>query len=277
MPEFLDRLRAELEARWSDPRRRLMLIAAAGGVVILLLAAAWLLLSGPETSAPETQTAQAPQPGAVCVRDGVELFEGMAAGCLAPGALAALEDSAVLDFDGRPVEVSLVSDEDPDSAAQPVRTCDDYEHLTANGWYPLAQTDMRRQAFFERSCGALRILRKGAAAKRSNFTNHAATEADIASILPTDLPSFTPKTPDPQPQNAAIENLRADGSGRWRLSASGTDYRIEEIAAADFNGDGLEDLLVFVGYRAQGGSAAAGSVGYLQKATADGPVRLSRE
>jgi hypothetical protein len=68
--------------------------------------------------------------------------------------------------------------------------------------------------------------------------------------------------------------LRID-EGVWRISSSANDTMIYEIAHADFTSDGLGEILAYVSIGAAGGSARAGSIGFIEKKSAGGACAFS--
>lgn len=166
-------------------------------------------------------------------------------------------------------------------SVQTVRTCDDYERALAQGYYSLSNYDIKMSTVFEQRCGLLNALANAATPSASFIAEPRVGVADLQ-WLPAELfPTFGPPE----------EQVRAEGTYQARVQqgtlvvreVGQTMLRVEEpegmgqylveVARADFNEDGIEDLLVFEHVYAVGGTFAYGEVLVLTRDGPDLPLR----
>ena len=131
---------------------------------------------------------------------------------------------------------------------------------------------MRREAWFERACGVLSMLERARTPDATHFAGDRLTAADMTSLAK--------ETPfrlgdDDAAATATPSTVSGGADGVWTLSAGGQSAVVQEIAHADFNADGLGDVLVFVSLSVEGGTATAAEVGVVEKKAADGPCAYS--
>lgn len=228
-----------------------------------------------ETRAPSASTAEATDapaagatPAADCIEIRMRLVEGMTEGCMSAADYAALRDNVVLGGEGGAAELTLASAGAGDESA-PVRTCADYESRIGEGWFALSNADIRREEFFIRACGALAMLADAAPARDTHFHNGAADEADMESLAKATDFGLSADAP------AADAKVTRAGEGVWKLSTPTAETTIFEIAHADFTGDGLGEILAYVSTGAAGGTARGGTLGLIEKQSADGPCAFT--
>ncbi len=201
----------------------------------------------------------------VCVESNLALVEGMRAACYGRAQYEAMRDRAVIGGDGAPVRLSLAHPTDAAVPAAMASTCAEYDSLVAEGWGALSGADMRREAFFQRACGALTLLVSASPARDSHFAGGKAAPEDVRSMAQGDAIAFGEAAPA-----AAIDVVNA-GKGVWKLSIGQGETIIYEIAHANFTGDGLGEILAYLSVGAAGGTARAGSIGLIEKPAANGP------
>ncbi|MEL7489713.1 MAG: hypothetical protein AAGJ73_03260 [Pseudomonadota bacterium] len=211
--------------------------------------------------------------GQICFTARIQFFKDAPDGCVSKAELNRWLDALVLDNKGAPVTLDLSHPTDYAREKEPVRTCADYRRKTADDWYAASNADMRREAFFERACGVIDYLKKAQPPTASYFDNGRCSRADLASLA--DGPPFmiAGATEGLDPPTPAIEEMR---DGAWLMSALRQKTRIREIAHADFNGDGVGDILAHVVIGVEEGTARAGLVGYLDKPGPDADVRFKQ-
>lgn len=236
-------------------------IAAALAVIVVLVAVA-VRRGAPAPRAPATGEQ------VVCLKTDIPLIEGADKRCFTRSEIAALADRRVLDSQGAPAEVELSHPRDVARAPETAATCRRYESLAGEGWYALSSRDMRREAYFRRACGALAFLERARKPDVTYFEDGALSEADVDSLAGTSPFRIGPAV-EPGARETTIEK---DPDGTWRLISDGQIALLQEIAHADFDGDGRGDMLVFVAMRVEGATAAASMAGLLEKASAAGPV-----
>ncbi|MBB5519087.1 hypothetical protein [Amphiplicatus metriothermophilus] len=243
-------------------RKRLLLFGALATLAAILAVAAIILLLRREA---EERRA------AVCLRTDIGVAGLESGSCRPPAAFADFAESPVTDSGGA-ASVSLSHPTDPRAGAVTVRTCAAWRARRAEGWHALAAADMRRELAFERACGALAALERARAPERTHFRDGALARGDVAAVAGAAPLRIGPAADDAEAGTVAIE---AEAPGVWRWSAGGQRVRLQEIAHADFNGDGLGDVLVFLAAAAESGTASAGAVGIVEKTAENAPARFT--
>jgi len=238
-------------------------IGTAGAIVV---GAAGYYFTGSKPS-DETQTNPSEQSARDCISAKIKLVDGMTRNCMTPAQFESLRDRPVIDGAGQQVVVNLSS---PNAArdAVAVRTCAEYDSMSGDGWYALTGADMRREAYFDRACGALTLLVKGHPARSSNFSDGAADESEIRSLAEGDAIAFG------EIEASAPIGIESVDGGVWRITIGQGETMIYEISHADFTGDGVGEILAYLTTGPVGGDARAGTVGQIEKPSADGPCEF---
>ncbi|WP_375202441.1 hypothetical protein [Hyphococcus sp.] len=196
----------------------------------------------------------------VCLKSDLGLFEAVSAKCFSRKELLTLRDRQVVDIEGKPVSVSMSHPTDMSVSAQECRTCRDYGEMSFDGWYALSSRDMRREAYFVRACGTLAALSNARPAERS-FFKEGSPEAEEVAALAGAMKFGEMGSGD----DVHVE--KAQGAV-WRISSGAMTWRIHEIANADFDNDGVEEIMAFTSGALQGGTASFYEVGLIEKDTA---------
>ncbi|MEM8987385.1 MAG: hypothetical protein AAGC95_11755 [Pseudomonadota bacterium] len=204
----------------------------------------------------------------VCMTSPVPMVEG-AEGCLSKDELGALKTRQVMDANG-PAQLALAHPTDF-AQTKTVETCVDYEALAKEGWSALTSADMRREAAFARACSALSAMAEAEKPRKTHFKGGTCARSDVVAIPVADLPAFGEGDGASGPVT-----ILADGAGAWAVETATSRISIQELAHADFDGDGVGDILCFVYVRAKGGSAAHGFAALLSKSAEGGAVRLTQ-
>lgn len=193
----------------------------------------------------------------ICIKGDIGLA-GVPAGCYSHGEIAAMADAPLADGQGGEARVTLSPP--ADAAAEPLEaaTCRDYREARRNGWYALTARDMRREGFFIRACGALAMLDKAQKAERAYFVNGSPEPGDIAGVAAT--LRFGEAAADP-----ALLRVEKGQDHVWRIAGDAVSVTIHELANADFDDDGVEEILVFAAGAPQGGTASFYEAGLLEK------------
>jgi len=196
----------------------------------------------------------------ICLKGDLDLFEGVSAKCFSRNELLALRDRPVVDMQGRPVAVSMSHPSDMSVPAEDCRTCRDYSEMSFDGWYAMSSREMRREAYFVRACGTLAALSNAQPAATSYFSN-GSPEAEEVALLARTM-KFGEAGPG---EDIHVEKSPGD---IWRISSGDMNWRIHEIANADFDNDGVEEIMAFTVGAPEGGTAAFYNAGLLEKDTA---------
>ena len=271
----------------------------AGFSVFGAVAGAAVLVSLPFT-APETLSTEevAGDGYELCLKSGAPFFEGATARCYNRTALMALAEAPITDGSGAPVSVALSHPTDLTAETVISRNCGVYVDLKREGWYALTSSDQRREAYFIRACGALALMLEARPAEIVHFTDGSPTMADMAGFLGGAPFGLEPTAPDVESDpieltlGAAPENSEAgddkeesaaprlslgDAPGEWRAVRGDQTVVMQELALADFDGDGVGEILIFSRAGPRDGTAVFYAVGLLEKDSPESPLsfRLS--
>lgn len=204
----------------------------------------------------------------ICLETDIPLFEGDQKGCLDRRDLAELRRAALLNRDGDPITLSLAHPTDATADAFECSTCGQYDDLIFEGWYAETSRDMRREAYFVRACALLSLLSRAEKAEESFFGEDGLTETVMENLSTDRLPRLA--------ENADVAatdmSLIRDNDGNWRYEDDDRFVTVEELALADFDGDGVQDILVLVVAGPNDGTAKIVDYGILKRATASDSV-----
>lgn len=236
-------------------------------------AAVFLGYDGPHADQPggflARMTGGAPAAFEICLKSPVPMFAGAVARCFAPEEISALRSEMVLDAEGEPMSVGLSHPTDYSRSIEPVSNCATYDARIAAGWYAISTREMRREAWFKRACGTLSLLSAARRPDVSYFEGGASVLADFQSVAGNNWFAIGVEA-----QAGALESVEHTGDYQWEILSPAAAATVQEIAHADFTGDGRGDILVFVSVQASDGAVASFDVGLLDKPVAGGPVRL---
>ena len=207
----------------------------------------------------------------VCLLSDIELVEGMTKGCYSLGEIRNMMERPVVAQGDRLAAVGLSHPTNEMAPIEIVNTCAKYDELKSAGWYPLSGREMRRESYFTRACGALRMLMMSSEPRETFFDKDGCTEEDMRSLAGMTLPAVR-ESAEATPSDLAINRTEP---GKWRLSTTAEDAVMQEIAIADFNEDGLGDVLVFMAAGASGGTAYVDQLGFLEKKAPNGEVTFT--
>ncbi|WP_425407950.1 hypothetical protein [Hyphococcus sp.] len=209
----------------------------------------------------------APEAGAgngyeICLKTEMPLFSGAGKGCYGGRELSALLDNPVLDLQGEAVQMSMTHPTDTSVAPQTCRTCRDYREMNFDGWFAPNSREMRREGYFVRACGALAAMMNAQAPSRSFFSDGSPTAEEVAGLKGVlrigEVKDEADRVVVSQP-----------GDYQWRVAADSRFVEMQELANADFDNDGMEEVLVFLAGGTEGGTALFYDVGLMQKDAAD--------
>lgn len=140
-----------------------------------------------------------------------------------------------------------------DGQQRHVRTCREYESALKEGYFAYSTFDMKMATSFEHQCGLLRSLETAAEPTASYLSNPIVGITDL-DLLPFSMfPSFE-VTKTHSDAEATYQDKVDDGSLVVRKvkhnllrieQEQGMGQQFIEVARADFNGDGIEDILLF--------------------------------
>lgn len=193
----------------------------------------------------------------ICLKSDLVFFEGVEAQCFSRDQLRALHDAPVADLDGDPVTMTMAHPSDISIAPGECRTCRDYREMTFDGWFAPTARDMRREGYFVRACGVLRALTDAAPAQTSFFTDGSLSDAEAAALAG----GFD------FGEARVVEALTVEKgqAHQWRMTIDSLTLTLQELANADFDNDGVEEILAFTSGAPEGGSAVFYDVGLIEK------------
>lgn len=204
----------------------------------------------------------------VCLKTDMPLFVNAPARCYDHEALLALLDERILDLQGNAVTVTMAHPSDATVAQASCRTCRDYREMSFDGWYAATTRAMRREGYFVRACGALSAMFDAQAADREFFNNGSPESEEVAALK--GVLRIGETAPD---ADAVI--VEQPGAFQWRIAADNQFVEIQELANADFDNDGVGEILVFLAGGTNGGSALFYDVGLIQKDAAGASLEFS--
>jgi hypothetical protein len=158
-----------------------------------------------------------------------------------------------------------------------VRTCREYDDAIARGFYAYSTFDMKMATFFEHQCGLLRALEK-ASTPSASFIDKPRRGITDANLLPLSLfPDIGKCAGDAPPQGTYQDKIDEGALVVKRLrhnmltveESHGMGQQLIEVTRADFDGSGLESILVFEYCYATEGTLGFGGVRILTRRTPD--------
>ncbi len=213
------------------------------------------------------------EPSEVCVSADINIINVSAGSCLGNPQINSMLQAPVIQKSGQLVPLKLTP---PDSITTkiPVETCADYIRKMKEGWYALTQRDMDRESMFTARCGLLTALARARTPRFSYISGKKGLKnLDWlpASLLPQmgeASASYAEAPSDRDAQNRSVAEMVAAGECTVRQATPGylqliynmNDISIRELARADFNGDGYEDMLVILSSKLKGGTAGFSEV-----------------
>lgn len=161
-----------------------------------------------------------------------------------------------------------------------VRTCREYDSALERGYFPDTTYDISMASWFKYPCGTLNLLQTAAIPQQSFISNPREEVIDLA-LLPLSL--FPVLSDIEQTYGYNIENvtyqdqvekglLKVTGMGENWLSCEGDGLKqhLTEVARADFNNDGIEDILLSESVSVTRGSFRSYKITILTRKSVDG-------
>ena len=134
-----------------------------------------------------------------------------------------------------------------------VRTCREYDAAILAGYTPVSNADIGLAAFFKYPCGTLQLLERATLHKRSFLPAGDQVLFDLKLLPLTLFPVMTDyeqtygrdiegETFYDQVEKGEMEVIE-NTAHQFECKSLGSEYSLTEVARADFNGDGTEDIL----------------------------------
>ncbi|ANV85050.1 hypothetical protein AWQ21_12095 [Picosynechococcus sp. PCC 7003] len=135
-----------------------------------------------------------------------------------------------------------------------VRTCREYDEALKQGYFACSNFDIKMATWFEHQCGLLTCIQAATASRVSHISNPRVGILDL-SLMPFSLFPRIGEADEEGDLNATYQSKVDEGTlvvKRIRSnllqveeSKGGMGQQLIEVARADFNGDGIEDILLF--------------------------------
>lgn len=175
------------------------------------------------------------------------------------------------DLDG----VSLTNDA---GVERVVRTCTEYRAALEAGFYALTTFAMTISAFFEHQCGLLSALEHATLPETSYVAEPRVGVADLRLLPIAMFPDIGEADGREEPDGVTYADKLETGElvvkniGTNRLTAEfdGMGQHLIEAMRADFDGDGIEEILLFEYCYAVGGTLRFGGIRIVGRKSADG-------
>ncbi len=226
-------------------------------------AAGVAILGGPYLDGKRTSPAPASARSDICLKNDLPMFEGVRAKCYSRDDLRALSEAPLVDRQGAQVSMSMTHPTDASVTPADCKTCSDYRKMSFEGRYAATSRDMRREGYFIRACGVLDALSNAQPAQTSFFENGSPTSEEVTAL------AASMKFGETGPANIQVEK----GAGQvWRITAGSFNVQFHEIANADFDNDGVEEILAFSASAPEAGTASFYDIGLMEIDSASAPL-----
>jgi hypothetical protein len=249
--------------------------------LVFLLAINVLVVGSALTQTPRT----GPEEPAFRISTPLEFKGRLVSGSLRKSDIAALLDLPVRNGDsdlteGFGVEMSRSSGE-----KFRVYTCCEWKKAQREKAYSATTYDMAMESSLIHTCGLLFRLQQAKAPLRSFIANPRVTLADV-NLLPAEILSINSSDEDAGPARldglsisrvVPPKDIEEANETVLRLSFGGFRQFFQEAARADFDGDGFEEIFVFTGGRAEGGTLGYADNIVLTRTDSSGPLKFVQE
>lgn len=195
----------------------------------------------------------------------------------------AIEKAEIADLRNRPFDIEGLELWRGDEQVH-VRSCTEYESARKDNFEPRCNVDYKASVFYEHHCGLLSALERATLPLKSNVSDPRIGVADLH-LLPFGLfPDLTNQRSE-QDNGISYEDKVRDGellvkrvrTGLLTIQEpAGMGQHLVEVVRADFNGDGLEEILVFEYCYATHGTLGYGGVLLLSRQSAVRSFEFSR-
>ena len=168
-----------------------------------------------------------------------------------------------------------------------VRTCREYDEARKKGYYPVSTFDITMATFFKKPCGLLNAL-ANASLPRQSFISDAEVGIGNLELLPYSLFPYLGETKSPQEAKRDSETTYQQKIGTGELVVKekslhvliteepGMGQSLREMVRADFNADGIEDVLLFEYHWVTKGSHRFGGIIVLTRKSMNGKFEIAR-
>ena len=168
-----------------------------------------------------------------------------------------------------------------------VRTCREYDEARQKGYYPLSTFDITMAMFFKKPCGLLNAL-ANASLSRESFISDAEVGIVNLELLPFSVFPYLGerKSPEEAKRDSETTYHQKIETGELvviekakhvlRIQENDMVQSLREMVRADFNNDGIEDILVFEYHWVTKGSLRFGGIIVLTRKSMNGKFEVVR-
>ena len=165
-----------------------------------------------------------------------------------------------------------------------VRTCREYESALERGYFAYTNFDIKMSTWFRHQCGLLKSLQTAVIPQQSFVSNPEVGVVDLE-LLPLSLFPWLGDE-DVITEDIGLSTTYQDkvkdgkflvksvSQNSLRIEGYGMGQSLVEIVKSDFNGDGIEDVLLFEYCYATHGTLGSGRVRVLTRKSADGKFEI---
>ncbi len=168
-----------------------------------------------------------------------------------------------------------------------VRTCREYDSAMESGYYADTGFEVKMSVWFKFQCGLLNALETAEIPRESFISDLKVGVINLEllrfAIFPYNLADILDweeardmKTTYQDMVDAEELRVKSADKHILRVEDEGMAQTMEEVVRADFNNDGIEDILVFEYHRAIGGTLGFGGIIMLTRKSTDGKLEEVR-
>ena len=167
-----------------------------------------------------------------------------------------------------------------------VRTCREYDDALKQDYYPSSNFDVKMSFFFKHPCGLLNALEKASSPKQK-FISDAKVSIVNLELLPFEMfaenlarkSSWDERDLETTYQDK-IDNqelvITEKSQNVFHVEGFGMGQMLKEMVRADFNNDGIEDVLLFEYHHVTRGTFAYGGIIVLTRKSINGKFEVLR-
>jgi hypothetical protein len=171
-----------------------------------------------------------------------------------------------------------------------VRTCREYDSAMESGYYADTGFDVKMSVWFKFQCGLLNALETAEIPRKSFISDPKVGVINLEllrfTIFPYNLADSLDSLDWEEARDMKTTYQDMVAAGELRVETAdqnvlgvedeGMAQTMEEVVRADFNNDGIEDILVFEYHRAIGGTLGFGGIIMLTRKSIDGKLEEVR-
>ena len=168
-----------------------------------------------------------------------------------------------------------------------VRTCREYDEARKKGYYPLSTFDITMATFFKKPCGLLNALANASLPQKRFISDAEVGIANVELLAYSLFPYFgDSKSPQEAKKDSETTYQQKIETGELVVKEKslhvliiekpGMGQSLRELVRADFNNDGIEDVLLFEYHWATEGTHRFGGIIVLTRKSMNGKFEVVR-